>query len=77
MAEKDMYRKWLPHSPNISKGMHDGDQQITSNLEKEGIKKWESIIHCSGQGYYNYANSYFRTIDKTQLIQLCNIEKIK
>lgn len=34
-----------------------------------------SIIHCSSQGCYNPANSYFRMIDKTQLIQMCRMGK--
>lgn len=71
MAEKDTYKKLLSHFPNISKGMHDWDQQITFNLGKaENQEARVSIIHCSGHGYYNFANSYFRMIDKTQLIQL-------
>lgn len=35
-----------------------------------------SIIPCSSQGCYNPANSYFRMIDKTQLIQLCRMRKM-
>lgn len=64
-----IYTKLLPHLPNISKGMRDGDQQITFNLENAGKQEVRlSIIHCSCHGCYNFANSYFRMIDKTQLI---------
>lgn len=41
----------LPPFPNISKGVHDGDQQITFSLEKAGNQEVRvSIILCSGRG---------------------------
>ena len=61
-----MYRSFSAHFPDISKGVQDGDQQVTFSLKKAGNQEVRAAtIHCSGQGCYNLENSYFRMIDKT------------
>lgn len=61
-----MYRSFSAHFPDISKCVQDGDQQVTFSRKKAGNQEVRAAtIHCSGQGCYNLANSYFRMIDKT------------
>lgn len=76
-AREGYVHKAVPSFPNTSKGVYNGDQHTTFNLEKAGNEEvGVSITHCSSQGYYNPANSYFRMIDKTQSIQLCRMGKM-
>jgi len=61
-----MYRKILAYFHDISKGVHDGDQQVTFCLKHARNQKVkDAIIHCLAKSVDSFANWYFRTIEKT------------